>query len=168
MNRLVASILAGGMCLLIAGCGESANSSPSPAFRPIATTASTPTTRPMPPEYRVLAKSLGMDMKPSLDLFRDDESLSQIIAEGHSAVMDLRGIRSSYQQISISPMRRRQRSRRQSDALSGSVSFRSPQVPRASSSSPSSTDSSATPTTATRWERTPTRSRRRSPSRPRR
>lgn len=99
MNRLVVSVLAGGLCLLFVGCGGTANSSPNPAFQPVTSTASIPTTRPMPPEYRILAKNLGMDMKPSPDLFHDDKQLSQIIAEGHSSIMELRGIRAADQQI---------------------------------------------------------------------
>ena len=99
MNRFVVSLLAGGLCLLMAGCGGPANSSPTPPFQPIATTASIPATKPLPPEYRILAKNLGMEMKSSPDLFRDDKQLSQIIAEGHSSIMELRGVRSSDQQI---------------------------------------------------------------------
>ena len=92
-------ILVGGGCLLLGGCGDSASPAPGSAFRPITTTASIPATRPFPPEYRILAKNLGMEMKSSPDLFRDDKQLPEILSEGHSAIMELRGIQSSDQQV---------------------------------------------------------------------
>jgi hypothetical protein len=48
----------------------------------------------LPPEYRTLAENLSLDIKPSPDQYRDNKSITQIIAEGHGAVMALRGIQS--------------------------------------------------------------------------
>ena len=49
----------------------------------------------LPPEYRVLAKNLAQETKTSMHAFRDNKGLTEIIAEGHSGIMDLRGIKSS-------------------------------------------------------------------------
>lgn len=51
--------------------------------------------KPIPPEYRVLAKNLGQEMKSAPTDFRDNKDIAEIIAEGHAAVMDLQGIRSA-------------------------------------------------------------------------
>jgi hypothetical protein len=99
-RRFLVPILVGGGCLPLGGCGDSVSSAPGSAFQPITTTASIPATRPFPPPgYRILAKNLGMEMKSSPDLFRDDKQLPEIISEGHSAIMELRGIQSSDQQV---------------------------------------------------------------------
>lgn len=49
----------------------------------------------LPPEYRVLAKTLAQETKTSPKAFRDNKGPTEIIAEGHSAVLDLRGIKST-------------------------------------------------------------------------
>ncbi|WP_417746740.1 hypothetical protein [Rosistilla oblonga] len=79
-----------GFVFSLTGCGggsTASNDGASPRAK-----LGTPSTRPLPPEFRVLAKHLAFEMKPSLDDFRDDKGLSEIIAEGHLAVLDLNGI----------------------------------------------------------------------------
>ena len=85
---------------------EMAKQAEAPDVQPVVTTVSTPTpasiptTPPLPPEYRVVAKNLGMDMKSSAEQFRDDQPLSQDLAEAHSSILELRSVKSSDQQIS--------------------------------------------------------------------
>jgi hypothetical protein len=55
----------------------------------------TAASKPLPPEYRTLAENLSLDIKSSRDQYRDNKSITEIIAEGHGAVMALRGIQSS-------------------------------------------------------------------------
>lgn len=54
-----------------------------------------PAGKPLPPEYRILAKYLAEDLKPSPDDFRDNKSMAEHIAEGHAAIMALKGVQSS-------------------------------------------------------------------------
>jgi len=60
---------------------------------------STPCAKPLPDEYRTLANALAMEMRSAPDQFRDDKGITEILAEGHSAVLDLRGIQSSDEDI---------------------------------------------------------------------
>lgn len=60
---------------------------------------SQPSPRPLPPEYRTLARHLAAAMNPSRDQFRDDKGMAEILAAGHSAVMSLRGVESSDKDI---------------------------------------------------------------------
>ncbi len=53
----------------------------------------------MPPEYRVVAKHLAHELKQNVSDFRNDKGMAEIIAEGHAAVMDLRNIKSSDEDI---------------------------------------------------------------------
>jgi hypothetical protein len=55
---------------------------------------------PLPPEYRTLATHLTEDVKNSPDEFRDHKGMAEIIAEGHSAAMDLANIKSADADIS--------------------------------------------------------------------
>jgi|GEM_PF-2186402 len=82
------------LCLLLSliGCGGESNVSNNTNAPPAK--VGTPSVKPLPPEFRVLAEQLVLDMKLSPDDFRDDKGLPEIIAEGHSAVLALRGIRS--------------------------------------------------------------------------
>ena len=54
---------------------------------------------PLPPEYRTLAENLSLDIKSKPDQYRDNKNITEIIAEGHGAVMALRGIQSSDRDI---------------------------------------------------------------------
>lgn len=50
--------------------------------------------KPLPPEYRTLAGHLGYGLKPRPADFRNDKSLTDVLAEGHAAILDLRAVRS--------------------------------------------------------------------------
>ncbi len=58
-----------------------------------------PTPKPLPADYRTLAENLSLDIKSSADEYRDNKSITEITAEGHQAVMALRGIQSSDRDI---------------------------------------------------------------------
>jgi len=94
MRLFVGPIAAVGILALV-GCGKS---TPSTAPRPLPA-ASKPSTKPLPPEYRILAENLGLEIKPSPDQFRDNKGTTQIIAEGHESIMALRNIESSDRDI---------------------------------------------------------------------
>ena len=49
----------------------------------------------LPSEYRILAKHLAQSLKSDFKDFRNNKGMAEIIAEGHSAVMDLRGVKSN-------------------------------------------------------------------------
>lgn len=57
-------------------------------------------TRPLPSEYRVLAKNLSQETKTSPNEYRDNKELAEIVAEGQASILDLRGIKSSDTDIS--------------------------------------------------------------------
>ncbi len=59
----------------------------------------TAASKPLPPEYRTLAENLSLDIKSSPDEYRDNKGITEIIREGHGAVMALRGIQSSDRDI---------------------------------------------------------------------
>ena len=50
-------------------------------------------TRPLPSEYRVLAKNLSQETKTSPNEYRDNKELAEIVAEGQASILDLRGIK---------------------------------------------------------------------------
>ena len=82
--------------LLASGCGSRATA-PSPSATGVAPLLAP--SRTLPPEYRTLAKHLGNDLKSSISDFRDSKSLKDVLAEGHAAVLDLKGIGSSDREI---------------------------------------------------------------------
>lgn len=92
MNRLAALFLVLGLAISLSGCGSESTANNGGASPPAV--VGTPSVKPLPPEYRVLAEHLVLEMKPSPDDFRDDKGLPEIIAEGHSAVLAMRGIQS--------------------------------------------------------------------------
>ncbi len=51
-------------------------------------------TRSVWPEYRTLATHLGQELKPGMADFRNNKSITDVVAEGHAAVLDLRKINS--------------------------------------------------------------------------
>lgn len=62
--------------------------------RQLTTIAST-TYRPLPPEYMVVARQLGQPLRSSPKDYLNQKGTSSIIADGHSAVLDLRSVRSA-------------------------------------------------------------------------
>ncbi len=90
-----ATVLA--LSVMIAGCGGT-DSSTSTAPYPLPA-ASTPSTKQLPPEYRILAHQLVCELEYSPEDFRDDIGFSELMALGHSGVMALKGIQSSDQDI---------------------------------------------------------------------
>lgn len=80
----------------LVGCGKDETPSTAPYTLP---SVSTPSAKPLPDEYRTLATIFAAEMKPSPDQFRDDKGITEIMAEGHSAVLDLRAIESPDQDI---------------------------------------------------------------------
>jgi len=83
MGRIVALLVVIGLVFTLTGCGSESSAK-----------VGTPSVKPLPPDFRVLAEHLVLAMKPSPNDFRDDKGLSEIIAEGHLAVLALRGIQS--------------------------------------------------------------------------
>lgn len=55
----------------------------------------TPSVKQLPPEYRVLAEQLSLDIKSSPDEFHNDKSMADAMAEIHLAIMELKGVQSS-------------------------------------------------------------------------
>jgi hypothetical protein len=80
---------------LAVGCGDRTTSTASSDIKPLVGG-----TKSLPPEYRILAGHLSQELKPNTSDFRDDKSLTDIVAEGHAAILDLRGIKSSDPDIS--------------------------------------------------------------------
>jgi tetratricopeptide (TPR) repeat protein len=80
MRRLLVSAIIGFELLLAAGCG-------------------TRTPSALPAEYRTLATQLVSELKASPDEFRDNKDMSELLAEGHSAIIAMRGLKSSDQDI---------------------------------------------------------------------
>ena len=90
-RTLTALLVVLGFVFSLTGCGGStaSNDGASPRAK-----VGTPSTKPLPPEFRVLAKHLVFEMKPSPVDFRDDKGFTEIIAEGHSTILALSGIQS--------------------------------------------------------------------------
>lgn len=91
MIRITILLAAVSMSVLGTGCGgdKPPTSAGGGALTPAATGV-----KPLPPEYRTLAAHLGYGLKPNPADFRDDKGLTDIIAEGHAAILDLRAIKS--------------------------------------------------------------------------
>jgi hypothetical protein len=101
MNRLITTIVVAGLSVMISGCGNAKSSgakssgtgsSPRTPVTPVV--LGTPSAKPFPPEYRVLAENLALEMRASRSDFQDNRELAQIISEGHACVLALRGVRS--------------------------------------------------------------------------
>ncbi len=76
---------------VLTGCSNgTATSTKSPRF---SNGAAAP--KALPPEYRTLAEILSLDIRSDPKQYRDNEGMAEIIGEGHTAVMALRGIKSS-------------------------------------------------------------------------
>jgi len=78
-----------------AGAGCDGRSNTASSSRDIQPLTGGGTAKTLPPEYRTLAGHLGQSLKPNVNDFRDDKSTTDIVAEGHAAILDLRAIKSS-------------------------------------------------------------------------
>ena len=95
MARLAALVLLFLEACALTGCGNGTTTS----VKSPDSTQGADSPKTLPPEYRTLAENLCLDIKSSPDLYRDNKGMTEIIAEGHGAVMALRGIQSSDQDI---------------------------------------------------------------------
>lgn len=92
MIRMIVLLAAVSMSILGTGCES--DKTPTSA-NGITLTPAAIGVKPLPPEYRTLAAHLSHELKPNPADFRDDKSLTDIIAEGHAAILDLRAIKSN-------------------------------------------------------------------------
>lgn len=69
MGGIIALLAVIGLVFTLTGCGDDG----------------APSVKPLPPEFRVLAEQLVLEMKPSPDDFRDDKGLPEIIADGRAS-----------------------------------------------------------------------------------
>lgn len=93
MSRFL-MILVGLGLSVCSGCGGEATSGGSPHV------VGTPTSQPFPPELRVLAEQLAVDMKASPNDFRDNVPLAQTLANLQATVLALQQIQSTDPAIS--------------------------------------------------------------------
>ena len=91
MNRILFVLAAAVLMAPILGCGSSSGAASGDPQRLVGK----PSAKPLPPEYRILAEHLAVEVRPSPDQYRDDIGTEEILAAGHSAVLALRGIQSS-------------------------------------------------------------------------
>lgn len=77
--------------LLVEGCNDASQSN-FPEY-------STPSSKPLPAEYRILAQHLGMEMKPDPGRFRNDREIAEIMADLQVALLDIREIKSEDREI---------------------------------------------------------------------
>lgn len=78
------------------GCGETKSTSNNGQSTNNQNSGSSKT---IPPEYRVLAETLCMEIKTSPEMFRDNKGMSELIAEGYGAILALRGIKTTDKDI---------------------------------------------------------------------
>ena len=97
MNRFALLSLALAIVSFLAGCGSDTTDDSTTSYDIPA--PSTPSSKPLPDEYRTLAQQLSMEMKAAPKEFRDDKGIAEIMAEGHLGLLALRGIKSSDQDI---------------------------------------------------------------------
>ncbi len=83
--------------LAIIGCGETKST---PNNGQSTTNQNSGSSKTIPPEYRVLAETLCMEIKTSPKMFRDNKGMSELIAEGYGAILALRGIKTTDNDIS--------------------------------------------------------------------
>lgn len=96
MHRLIAFAFILGPAVFVTGCNEAVVNSTAPYKLP---SASTPSTKSMPPEYRTLAEQLSIELKSNPKEFRDGQETAEIIAEIHTVVLALQGIESADKEI---------------------------------------------------------------------
>tara|TARA_R110002167_G_scaffold300470_1_gene504801 strand:- start:344 stop:1639 length:1296 start_codon:yes stop_codon:yes gene_type:complete len=92
VNRMFASVCVLPLALILSGCGSDTTASTRPKY-------STPSSKPLPEEYRVLASHLSMEMKSNPGQFRDNREIAEIMADVQSALLDLREIKSNDREI---------------------------------------------------------------------
>lgn len=77
---------------ILAGCSSNATNSGNSSG---SSNGGSTTQKGLPSEYRTLAESLSLDIRSDPKQYRDNKGMAEIIGEGHTAVMALRGIKSS-------------------------------------------------------------------------
>lgn len=77
---------------ILAGCSSNATNSGNTSG---SSNGGSTAPKALPPEYRTLAENLSLDIHSDPKQYRDNKGLTEIIPEGHTAVMALRGINSS-------------------------------------------------------------------------
>ncbi len=92
VNQIIAFVYVLPLALTLLGCGGDTTASNLPKY-------STPSSKPLPEEYRVLASHLSMEMKTDPNQFRNNRELAEIMAELQSALLDLREIKSNDKEI---------------------------------------------------------------------
>ena len=92
VNQIFASVCVLPLAFILSGCGSDIPASKLPQY-------STPSSKPLPEEYRVLASHLSMEMKSDPGHFRDNREIAEIMAEVQSALLDLREIKSNDKEI---------------------------------------------------------------------
>lgn len=92
VNQIVASACVLFLALTLSGCGSDTTVSKLPRY-------STPSSKPLPEEYRVLAKHLGMSMKSDSAQLQKKRETSEVMADLQAALLDLREIKSNDKEI---------------------------------------------------------------------
>ncbi len=90
--QIVASVCVLFLALTLSGCGNDTTVSGLPRY-------STPSSKPLPAEYQVLAKHLGMALKSDPAQLQKKRETSEVMAELQSALLDLREIKSNDNEI---------------------------------------------------------------------
>ena len=92
VNQIFASVCVLPLAFILSGCGSDIPASKLPQY-------STPSSKPLPEEYRVLASHLSMEMKSDPGHFRDNREIAEIMADVQSTLLDLREIKSNDKEI---------------------------------------------------------------------
>ena len=92
VNQIIAFVYVIPLALTLSGCGGDTTASNLPKN-------STPSSKPLPEEYRVLASHLSMEMKSDPGHFRDNREIAEIMADVQSTLLDLREIKSNDKEI---------------------------------------------------------------------
>ena len=82
--------------VLVLGCGQSEEKRPSADDENVVSAQTAPQ---VPDDYRVLARTLSLDIYSSPQEFDEAESFAEIFADDHAAVIALRGINSTNNEI---------------------------------------------------------------------
>ena len=90
--HITASVCVLFLALTLSGCGNDTTVSGLPRY-------STPSSKPLPAEYQVLAKHLGMVLKSDPAQLQKKRETSEVMAELQSALLDLREIKSNDNEI---------------------------------------------------------------------
>ncbi len=93
LERMMASQVILILLCILGGCGENATT------RNGLSKTSIPSSKELPDEYRTLAAHLCIEMKQDPGQFQDQMSLPELMAEYHSILLDLQGIKSKDTEI---------------------------------------------------------------------